>query len=73
MVISGVPDTELEWSHWNLGDSRDAQGLRIIPSGISVYREYGSNVAMRQILQELSIELQELLGQSGLLRRGNQT
>lgn len=66
-MIPGIPENELEQLHWNFGGGRGALGLRHIPSGISVERECPPNVTLFQVLHELTLELQEKLGQAGFM------
>ncbi|GEM_PF-6511245 len=67
MLIPGIPEMELERLHYILGGGRYALALRHIPSGIFAEREFPPNVAVRQVQQELTVELEEKLRRAGLI------
>jgi len=67
MLVLGVPDSELEWLHWNVGRGRGSLGLRHIPSGITVSGECFPDVPVSQIMQGLAAELHQKLRSTGLI------
>jgi hypothetical protein len=72
MLIPDVPDSHLEWIHWNYGGGRGAHGLRHLPSGITVGCESVPNVPVGQTMQEVAAVLQAKLLGAGIIAPGSQ-
>src|SRR6478672_10689680 len=70
MLIPGIPDDHLEWTHTNYAGGEGAIGGKHLPSGIAVRRECAGEL-VTQVRSEIVADLQEQLHRAGVISDEN--